>query len=601
MAHIPPNVIEDVLRRTDLLQVVQQYLTVKRSGTTHKGLCPFHEERTPSFHIYADKGFYKCYGCGASGDVISLLRELEGWTFPEAVRHLAGRVGVEIPEDDSEEAEAAKKRHQAQAIYVKVMTVARDFFVEELRGEGGAKARAYLQERGIDAATAEAFHLGYAPDAWDALLRHLNGHNIPGAWAERAGLVNTRNNERGGYYDRFRDRVVFPVVDIWNKTLAFGARRLGDDGPKYINSPETRYYTKGKILFGLHAAREGIRKEGFALLVEGNFDVVALHAAGLNMTVAPMGTAFTLDQAKLLKRYAATVYIAFDGDDAGQEATYKCLGPMEQAGVEAHVITLPPGEDPDSIVRRDGPEALRAMLADAPALAQWCLNRQLARVGFDHSAPVEQRIQALQAAAEVVALVRDPIAWKFYAEDIARRLDIEPHLYKRFLKRPEVDLDQVVSQSESINHNARLERQEELLLILLLERPEWIDGFLTEGYDHLLSCQELAEFLQLCAQFYRESGRLDAALLMQRIDNPAWRRVVSDAFARVGALVEADRMEQFYREGVRELMKTWAARSLHAIDTRLETLNLSTQREAWTSLYAQKKEIEAFRGALSYR
>ena len=299
MALIPEDIVADVLARTDIISTVQRYVSLKKAGSNFKGLCPFHSEKTPSFNVHPAKGIYKCFGCGKGGNAIGFLMEMEGWNFPETVRHLAKIHGIEIPDTRDEKSE---ERERGRKIYLDIMNRARTFFEDNLWSDAGRAAQFYLKERDIDEETARAFGLGYAPDSWDAMLTFLSKAQIPPNWAERAGLVLQRNNG-SGYYDRFRHRITFPIVDIWNNTLAFGGRVIApDDQPKYINSPETPYYTKGRHLYGLSASKSYIQKSEYAVMVEGNFDVISLHAHGVKNVVAPMGTALTETQTKLLGR-----------------------------------------------------------------------------------------------------------------------------------------------------------------------------------------------------------------------------------------------------------------------------------------------------------
>ena len=383
MGRIPDDIIEDVLGRTDILQVIQQYVGLKRAGSNWKGLCPFHNEKTPSFNVHPTRGMYKCFGCGAAGNAFGFLMDMEGWSFPEVVRHLAAQHGIELPETSEEDEKVERAKQEAKRLYHNVMDLARRFYEDQLwHPDQGDAARAYLAGRGISQETAKAFGLGYAPPGWQNVLDVLEKSRITPAMAAKAGLAMERQGS--GHYDRFRHRIMFPVIDIWNHTLAFSGRVLEDDpdAPKYINSPETRFYIKGNQLFGLHAAKQAISKQGYALLVEGNFDVVALHAAGFDTAIAPLGTAFTERQAKLLKRYAPTVILAFDADGAGQTATVRSIEAIERAGLEGKVIDFAqPKDDPDTFVRREGKEAFEALIQNAKPLIAWALERVVPRGG----------------------------------------------------------------------------------------------------------------------------------------------------------------------------------------------------------------------------
>ncbi|MEO1272632.1 MAG: DNA primase, partial [Myxococcota bacterium] len=301
MGQIPKDILQEIRDRADILQVIGEYTQLKKAGVNYKGLCPFHSEKTPSFNVNADQSFFKCFGCGEGGDVYAFLMKIEGWSFPEAAHHLAKRVGVDIPETSDEEAEAARRKAQARALYQELQDTARRWYERQLWQGDDPAGRDYLAGRGIDEETSRIFGLGYAPQAWTATLDYLHTRRMGPELVERAGLAI--RGGRSGFYDRFRGRVMFPVIDIWGKTLAFGGRRVRDDddkaGAKYINSPETRFYHKGSELYGLAATKKEIRSLGHAVLVEGNFDVIALHAQGIRNAVCPMGTALTDRQVRL--------------------------------------------------------------------------------------------------------------------------------------------------------------------------------------------------------------------------------------------------------------------------------------------------------------
>lgn len=610
MGRIPEEIIEEVLTRTDILQLVGQYVSLKRAGTNHKGLCPFHEEKTPSFYVHPGKGIYKCFGCGAGGNAFRFLMELEGWSFPEAVRHLAKQTGVEIPEESEEEAEAARQRQQARDLYHRVMKLARSFYEQNLWDEVvGERARGYLESRGIDEETARAFGVGYAPPGWQNLLDYLGENRVNGALAERAGLAIPRRGSTG-HYDRFRDRIIFPVIDIWGHTLAFGGRVLpGDDGPKYINSSETRFYTKGRHLFGLHAAKQPIQKAEWALLVEGNFDVIALHAAGMRVAVAPMGTAFTERQARLLKRYASRVVIAFDGDDAGEAATARCLEAIEAAGLEGLVIRFEPGDDPDTFVRREGVAALEALVERAEPLIGWCIERVLPPAGEQR--PIEDRIKLLEEAAGIMEKVREPIVWKHYAEELSRRLDIEARLFKRYLKRPEQARRELRERAEAAPEQAvTLVREEFTLLVLLLKHPEWLEDFLGEQLDNLLRSAELAEFLHVAERIRRARGeQFNPGILLEHVPTKGFEPIVADAlinsrndtvFDGMATDEELEKLEEnavrLYQDTLHTLKIDWASRSREAVSQHIEELNTDymANREELKELMQQKHMLDEF-------
>jgi DNA primase len=360
---IPESIVDEIRARADIVEVIGEQIALKRAGQNHVALCPFHQEKTPSFNVVPSKGIYKCFGCGESGDIFTFLMKRGGLSFPEAARELGRRVGVDVPDVDL--SRAAEDPHRA--LY-EAVAFADDFFRDNLRAaESGARARKYLADRGIPEPAVERFGLGYVPDGWRLLREEAHRLGMNDELLVAAGLI--KESERGEEpYDRFRDRLIFPVADLGGRTIAFGGRVLGrasDGVPKYLNSPETPIYHKGDLLYGLNWSRGAIRREGVALVVEGYMDYVALAGRGVENIVAGMGTAMTAAQANLLARYTGKALLLYDSDPAGLKATFRTADALLQVGVHPLVVTLPEGEDPDSLVRRGGTEALRPLLQAA--------------------------------------------------------------------------------------------------------------------------------------------------------------------------------------------------------------------------------------------
>jgi DNA primase len=354
---IPEHKVEEVKTTVDIVDVVSDYVRLKRAGANFKGLCPFHDEKTPSFNVNPVIGIYKCFGCGEGGDAISFVEKVEGLGFVEAVRLLAERAGIELPE----EGEADPAADENESLLHALRFAARFYFHELTQSEAGREiGLAYFRDRGFSAETIKKFGLGYAPDAWDSLLTAAGEQQVRPEILEKAGLVLPRK-QGGGYYDRFRGRVLFPIVSHVGKVLGFGGRILGQDSeqPKYINSPETPVYHKGRVLYGLHQAKQSIRSEEEVVLVEGYTDVISLHQAGVANVVAASGTALTADQVKLLGRYAKRIVLLFDADSAGAAAALRSIDVILQQGLAVYVISLPEKADPDSFVRQFGGEAFR--------------------------------------------------------------------------------------------------------------------------------------------------------------------------------------------------------------------------------------------------
>ena len=392
----PSEVKEQVREASDIVAIVGEKVALRRAGRSWKGLCPFHTERTPSFTVNPDRQVWHCFGCGKGGDVFAWVTETEKVAFPEALRMLAERAGIELPKQTRGPGDAARERlYQANAL-------ANDYFRASLASPAGAEARAYLVGRGFDEASLEAFRIGWAPAAWDGLVTTL-GKLLPAAVIEEAGLALRRGD--GSRYDRFRNRITFPVTEAGGKVAGFGARAIAPaDQPKYLNSPETAVYRKGSLLFGLPQARAAIREKNQALIAEGYLDVMRLHASGFANAVATSGTALTFEQARLLARLEVEAVLVYDGDDAGVRAADRALEPLMRAGLAVRVLLLPPGEDPDTFLRKGSAAAFTSLLAGASDAAGFLSGATLAAGGENPS--TEARVRRY---VEVLRKVDDPI------------------------------------------------------------------------------------------------------------------------------------------------------------------------------------------------
>lgn len=373
---VDDGVKREILARTDIGEVIGAYVTLRKRGNDLVGLCPFHGEKSPSFHVHPDRGFFKCFGCGVGGDALTFVQKQENVGFTDALRLLAKRVGVEL---ENEDPRAARARNEREAIY-HANDVARAWFHRMLLDpREGAQARAYCEGRGITAATIEAFSLGFAPDGWDGLVAELRRNDVDLNVAVTAGLL--KPSQRGGFYDFYRGRLMIPTLATTGETIAFGGRALGDAEPKYLNTATTPVYTKGRYLFALNVARRAAAREDTAIVVEGYLDCIALHQAGFANAVAALGTAFTPDQARELRKVTTRAILCFDADAAGTEAALKSIEVLAAEGIRAFALRIPEGKDPDEFVRRNGAEAFRALLAKPITATQVKLDAEIDRRG----------------------------------------------------------------------------------------------------------------------------------------------------------------------------------------------------------------------------
>jgi len=401
LGRIPDEIIELVRDRVDIVDLVGRHVSLKHAGRNHKGLCPFHDEKTPSFVVTPDRGTFKCFGCGEGGNAFGFLMRVENLTFPEAVRQLAAENGIEVPEARREGGET-RRIFEANA-------VAHECYRAALRAEGSPGAR-YLESRGIDAAAITRFEIGYAPDRWDTVVEALVEKKIPGSVGEHAGLL--KSGRSGGHYDMLRGRVTFPIRDARGRVVGFGGRAVSaEQEPKYLNTPESPVFQKRRTFFGFPTALEPMRREGRAVVVEGYFDLVALHRAGIDGAVATCGTALTEDHARELRRRTKKVVLLFDGDEAGQKAMERALGVLLAAGLRADAAVLPAGDDPDDFLTREGAAALAALVDDAPEALEVAIRRAVAR---GNGSPAE-KADAVAAITPLLVRLASPVergAWE---------------------------------------------------------------------------------------------------------------------------------------------------------------------------------------------
>lgn len=413
--------IREIHARTDLATLVGSSVALRKRGRDLVGLCPFHNERTPSFHVHPQEGYFKCFGCGAYGDAIAFVQRVENLTFPDAARVLASRAGIEL---SAETPLDARRRDEREMIY-EANRIAAAFFTRSLRAKEGEEARRYCEQRSIAGPTLERFSLGYAPDGWDALVGELRACDVDLVLAATAGLVKPRQS--GGFYDFYRHRLMIPTFSMTGEILAFGGRTLGEAEQKYVNTPTTPVYTKGCHVFALNLARRAVPAEGALIVVEGYLDCIALHQAGFENTVASLGTAFTEDQARELRKYSDHIYLCFDADAAGANAAEKAIDiaarVIEHAGSSVRIVALPSGEDPDSFVRGRGAGAFRALLDQAKPAVEFRLEREILRFqsGFDSPSSIARKGEALIREMTPVA---EWDKWRVY---VAGRLKVSPN------------------------------------------------------------------------------------------------------------------------------------------------------------------------------
>ncbi len=475
-ASIPADVVEEVRASADIVNVIGEYVVLKKKGKNLWGLCPFHNEDTPSFSVSPEKQLYYCFGCGSGGNVFTFLMRLRGLTFPEAVQVMADRVGIKLPENPGPVSAGVDEN---KPFYDLNLLVANAYHNNLLNGPLAEPARKYLAQRGLTGETIASFQIGYAPDSWHYLTDLMAKGGIPWEKAAALGLVAARSQPGGGYYDRFRHRIMFPIIDLRGRVVGFGGRVLGDGQPKYLNSPESSIFLKGRILFALHRATAAIQKEGYAVVMEGYMDVITAHQYGIRHAVATLGTALTRDQVRLITRYTRDVVIAYDADRAGQSAALKGLDLFHEGGCRVRVAPLPQGMDPDEMLHRFGAASFRELLENkAQTLIAFKLEAIVANANPN---TLQGRLEAFRGILPDLKNINSAVERHEYVRLVAQRLNLaEEAIYAELAQPMLLEIGNKSDKRPLTRHNKdglypvpSLERRspEQLLLRWMVEDP----------------------------------------------------------------------------------------------------------------------------------
>ena len=428
---IPEEKISEIKNAADIVDVVSEAVLLKKAGKNHVGLCPFHSEKTPSFTVSPDKQIFYCFGCGTGGNIFSFLMKQQGLTFPEAVRALGKRYGIDIPDRPLSPEQKRKTNEREQLFDINRRTM--EFYHQALKNSGAAQAaRSYLEKRGISPKAIDDFKLGYAQQGWDNLLNFFSKKRISPVWLHKSGLVLPKKN-KSGYYDRFRNRIMFPIFDASMQVVGFGGRVLDDSLPKYLNSPETPVYNKRRSLYGIQRAKDKCRSAGSVFIVEGYLDVIALHQHGVENAVATLGTALTPDHVRLLTRFADRMVLVYDSDDAGIRSAKRCIDTFwkehvdfrrqdvyREENADTHILVLPAGHDPDSYVFEKGPEVFLEAASKAPGIITFLMNCAIDKYGLS----TQGKVNIVKEMQAPLAAINDRVAQGLYIQKLAERIGI---------------------------------------------------------------------------------------------------------------------------------------------------------------------------------
>jgi DNA primase len=570
-----PEFIEKVRDANNLVDIISQYTQLKPTGSGLMGRCPFpdHQEKTPSFSVSETKQVYHCFGCHKKGNIFTFLQNYQGMNFPEAIEYLAGRASIAMPEKNSDYGnEAFDRQKERKKLLNRVNQLANYYFAEQLkRTPNDHPIKKYIEKRGLSQEVLDAFQVGYSTPEWDGLVKYLESKKVPMDLVEEARLAKARTGGKSGYFDIFRDRLMFPILNPMGEAVAFGGRIIEQGEPKYLNSPETPVFIKGKILYGLAQTARYIRTEDQAIIVEGYMDLVSLYQAGIRNAAATMGTALTPDHGKLLKRMTKNVVVLFDGDSAGQEAAERSLPILLSADVHPKGLTLPDGMDPDDFVKAKGAEALKDLMTKAPDLFVLILQRWME----DYRGEASQKVKLCDQLKPILEVVPDSRLKDLYIQEAARRMSVPANWLKEALFKPTGKLaseaqnirrDTVNTQKPDVNESLEPKtvpnsprfvlkgspKPEVLLMGLVLKSRANFELYLTENISENISHAAILEILTKAADVYRQDpNKFDklTSLLVSFVDQPEFlfanenvgdsfdeeseRKLLRDVFKRV--------------------------------------------------------------------
>ena len=560
MPRIPETVIDQVRLSIDIVDVVGDHVALTRRGKSFVGLCPFHDDSTPSLNVSQEKQIYKCFACGAGGNSFTFLRDIETISFIEAVRQLADRAGIALPDAkpaDPDQQEVFDQLYRANELAVK-------YFHHLLtQDEKAADAMAYLENRGINRDVIDAFSLGYAPDQWDGFLQVATRRDFSPQILERAGLV-LANQKGSGFYDRFRNRITFPIHAATGRPVAFGARALDpNEQAKYINSPETPVYNKSATLYGLWRDRDAIRDAGVALVVEGYMDLIALTQHGIENAVASSGTALTTDHARLLRRYAPKTILIFDGDTAGATAAMRGIGSLFEVGLEVRVVTLPEDHDPDSYVRAHGPDGFLSLTENAAPAIDFLMEQFAQR---DDLSTIDGKTRTAHALAELVGRIKDNALKQFLIKDIAEKIGIDEETLISITQTQRRSTRSQNGQAEPEPYDTR-PRSERELLTFLMQHPETADSVFNQISPDNFTNSAYRQIAAMIARNRQQKQSIEAAHLINQCNDDRLSRILTHLSLEIG--IENPNIDIPIRDYIQQFQLKNLERELELLEKQL--------------------------------
>lgn len=587
----PDELVEEVRERSDIVEVISDYVKLKRTGSNYVGLCPFHNEKTPSFSVSKGKQMYYCFGCGAGGNVFTFIMEYENFSFVESIKHLADRAGIALPE--AEYSEEEKKKADLRNKILEVNKVAAGYYYYQLRKEQGKHAYDYLKDRELSDETMKKFGLGYSNKYSDDLYQYLKSKGYSDGLLKQTGLITY--DEQKGAYDKFWNRVMFPIMDVNNKVIAFGGRVMGDGMPKYLNSPETMVFDKSRNLFGLNFARQS-RARNF-LLCEGYMDVIALHQAGFGNAVASLGTAFTSQQASLIKRYVDEVLITYDSDGAGTKAALRAIPILKQAGLSAKVVNMKPYKDPDEFIKALGKEEYEKRMAEA--LNSFFFEIEVLKSNYDFNDP-EQKTKFFQETAKKLCTFSSELERNNYTEAIATQYHVSFDDLRKMVNQYGATLSNVNEYNTVVKMDREKEKpkkvedgvkqSQKILLTWLIDEPG-----LFQKVSHIIKPEDFKDeryqkVAALLFQQFLNDGTVTPAAILSQFESKEDQNEVATLFhtSLVGEMNQVEKEKAFndtvkrvkrysLEYDIRHMTDFSALQDLIQQQTNLQKLHISLQ------------------------
>ena len=589
---IPEDKILDIRNASDIVDVISEVVHLKKTGRNFVGLCPFHSEKTPSFTVSPEKQIFYCFGCGAGGNIFSFLMKNDGLAFPEAARSLARRYSIDIPRKHLTPEQ--KKRMGERESLLKINRQAMDYFRQMLhRSPTGQPAMAYLKKRGLSAEIIDRFNLGYAPKGWNNIINFFSKSGVPLAKVERSGLILPKKDSHG-YYDRFRERIAFPIIDVNQAVIGFGGRVMDDSLPKYLNSPETPVYSKSRSLYGLHLAKDKSHTTDTIYIVEGYLDLLTLHQHGIENAVATLGTALTADHVRMLSRYVPRLILVYDSDEAGIRSARRCIDifwkehvdfrrgdVFREEKADTQILVLPDGHDPDSFLREKGAESFQKAATQAPGIVSFLIEQSIAK----HGLSTEGKIRVVTDLKNPLAAINDNVARSLYVKKLAERIGIEENIILQEIRTRAAQKEKKDTDKHEILGAIKGSRLERQIVAMMLQFPVILPEI--RKYEVIEYIENpLLKSIGTAILEHQGTSVAQIAELLSGNDNPEQQQLIS-ALAMIEESWEKDGCMKL----IAQFVKNGQRRRDHQILEQIKAAEQKNDQETLAKLLKHKQKL----------